>query len=449
MSELNRILDQVEKDKGIDKKILIEALELAMLTVAQKKLGTAREIEAQYNEEAGEIELFEFKTVVDTVENPQVEMTIKEAKEIDPDAQVNDSLGVKLDSAEFGRIAAQAAKQVIIQKVREAERDIVFNEYKDRKGEVVTGILRRVEHKDLIIDLGKTEAVLLEEEQVAKERYHTGDRIQAYISNVHKISRGPQIVLSRIHPGLLIKLFETEVPEIYEGVIKIKGAVREPGDRAKIAVYSEDSDVDPVGACVGLKGSRVQNVVQELRGEKIDIVEWDPDPAKFVCNAIAPAEVQKVIIDKEEKLMQIIVGDDQLSLAIGKRGQNVRLAAQLTGWKIDLHSESQVKKKTEETKKILLKLQDMDTAQADLLLKQGFSDVLDIQALSDNDLSDMLGISVDRAKNILENLKKVVEEEKNKVTKEQEEKVTEVKNETESKESHSEPTSVENNDTKE
>jgi len=412
MSELNRILDQVEKDKGIDRKILIEALELAMLTVAQKKLGLEHEIEAQYNEEAGEIELFEFKTVVEKIENPEKELTVKEARKIDPEAEVNDSLGVKLDSTEFGRIAAQAAKQVIIQKVREAERDITYNEYKDRKGEVVTGILRRVEHKDLIIDLGKTEGVLLEEEQVAKERYHIGDRIQAFISNVHHKTRGPQIVLSRIHPGLLIKLFEVEVPEIYEGVIKVKGAVREPGDRAKIAVYSEDSDVDPVGACVGMKGSRVQNVVQELRGEKIDIVEWDPDPAKFVCNAIAPAEVQKVIIDKESKLMQIIVADDQLSLAIGKRGQNVRLAAQLTGWKIDLESESVLKKKTEETKKILMKLEDIDASFADLLIKQGFSDIEDIAVLSGADLADMLGMSEDKATTILEELRVLIEKEK-------------------------------------
>jgi N utilization substance protein A len=340
--DLNRVIDQVGKDKGIGKEILIEALENALLSAAKKEFGPQREIEARYNEQLGEVELFQFKTVVEQVANTYTEISVEDAHEIDPEAQVGDSLGIKMDSASFGRIAAQTAKQVIIQKVRDAERDIIYNEFQERQGELVNGIVQRFERGNIIVDLGRTEAVLLPRDQVPREAYRQGDRIRAYVMDIKKTPKGPQILLSRTHPGLLIKLFELEVPEIGEGIVKIEAAAREPGGRAKIAVSSRDPDVDPVGACVGMKGSRVQAVVQELRGEKIDIVPFSEDAVRFVVHALAPAEVNDVNVDEESKTMEVLVADDQLSLAIGKRGQNVRLAAKLTGWKLDIKSESRM-----------------------------------------------------------------------------------------------------------
>jgi N utilization substance protein A len=337
---LNHIIDQVVKDKGIDRQVLVEALESAVLTAANKKFRNTRDLEAHYNDEIGEVEVFEFVTVVDEVSDSYKEIDIAEAREIDPEAEVGDSLGMMLEAGNFSRIAAQTAKQVIIQKVREAEREGIFDEFKDRVGEVVNGIVRRYERGDLIVDLGRAEALLPNREQVPRENYRQSDRVRAYISDVKMSVKGPQIILSRTHPGLLISLFTAEVPEIAEGLVEIKGAAREPGSRAKIAVVSHDVDVDPVGACVGMRGSRVQNVVTELRGERIDIVPWHLDPARFVCAALAPAEISRVYIDEDEEAMEIIVADDQLSLAIGKKGQNVRLAAKLTGWKIDIKSES-------------------------------------------------------------------------------------------------------------
>ncbi len=340
--DLNRVIEQVGKDKGIGKEILIEALENALLSAARKEFGPQREIEARYNEQLGEVELFQFKTVVEQVQNTYTEISLEDAREIDPEAQIGDSLGIKMDSASFGRIAAQTAKQVIIQKVRDAERDIIYNEFQERQGELVNGIVQRFERGNIIVDLGRTEAVLLPRDQVPREAYRQGDRIRAYVMDIKKTPKGPQILLSRTHPGLLIKLFELEVPEISEGIVKIEAAAREPGGRAKIAVSSRDPDVDPVGACVGMKGSRVQAVVQELRGEKIDIVPYSEDPVRFVVNALAPAEVSDVRVDEENRTMEILVADDQLSLAIGRRGQNVRLAAKLTGWKLDIKSESRL-----------------------------------------------------------------------------------------------------------
>lgn len=340
---LTHILDQVGKDKGIDKSILIEALETAMLKAAEKRFGQNKLIEAHYQEEAGEIELFLFKTVVEEVTNTDLEISIDDAKELDPEVALGDSLGVKLDSKEFGRIDAQTAKQIIIQKVREAERNIIFNEYTSKKGEIITGIVQRFEKGDIIIDLGRAEAVLPKKEQVRREGYRQGERIRGIVLDVRSDAKGPQIIMSRTHPGFIMKLFQMEVPEIYEGIVEIKGAAREPGDRAKIAVLSNNSDVDPVGACVGVKGSRVQAVVQELKGEKIDIVHWSDDSAVFVKNTLSPAQISRVITDEAEHAMEVIVPDDQLSLAIGKKGQNVRLAAKLTGWKIDIRTETEVK----------------------------------------------------------------------------------------------------------
>lgn len=337
---LNHIIDQVVKDKGIDRAVLVEALEAAVLSAANKKYRNTRDLEAHYNDEAGEVEVFEFVTVVDEVENSYQEIDLSEAREIDQEVEIGDSLGMKMDASSFSRIAAQTAKQVIIQKVREAEREGVFNEFKDRVGELVNGIVRRYERGDLIVDLGRTEALLPHREQVPRENYRQGDRVRAYISDVRMATKGPQIILSRTHPGLLIELFRMEVPEVAEGIVEIKNVSREPGSRAKIAVFSNDPDVDPIGACVGMRGARVQNVVSELRGEKIDIINWTPDIARFACSALSPAEVTRVYVDNDLESLEIIVPDDQLSLAIGKKGQNVRLAAKLTGWKIDIISET-------------------------------------------------------------------------------------------------------------
>lgn len=337
---LKHTIDQIVKEKGIDKRIILDALEQAVLSAANKKYRNTRELEAHFNEEIGEVELFEFVTVVAEVMDSYKEIDLEEAKEVDPDVEIGDSLGMKIDASDFTRIAAQTAKQVIIQKVREAERETIFEEFKDRKGELVNGIVRRFERGEIVVDLGRVEAVLPHGEQAPREVYRQGDRIKALITDIRLTPKGPQILLSRTNPSLLAKLFEAEVPEIAEGIVEIKGVVRDPGSRSKIAVYSYDSNVDPVGACVGMRGSRVQNVVSELRGEKIDIIPWSEDIARFACNALAPAVVSKVFIDEDSRSMEIIVADDQLSLAIGKRGQNVRLAARLTGWKTDIKSES-------------------------------------------------------------------------------------------------------------
>jgi len=340
LGNLNHIIDQVVKDKGIARAVLVEALESAVLSAANKKYRNTRDLEAHFNDEIGEVELFEFVTVVEEVNDSYKEIDLAEAREIDPEVENGDSLGMKMEAGNFSRIAAQTAKQVIIQKVREAEREKIYNEYKDRVGELVNGIVRRYERGDLIVDLGLSEGLLPHREQVPRENYRQGDRARVYISEVKMSTKGPQIILSRSHPGLVAALFHFEVPEIAEGIVEIKAVAREAGSRTKIAVASYDSDVDPVGACVGMRGSRVQNVVSELRGEKIDIIPWTPDVARFVCSALAPADVTRIYVDNEDQSLEVIVPDDQLSLAIGKKGQNVRLAAKLTGWKIDIKSET-------------------------------------------------------------------------------------------------------------
>jgi len=339
---LKHAIDQLVKEKGIDRQVVLEAMEQAVLTAANKKYRNTRDLEAHYNPESGEVELFEFVTVVEEVNDSYKEICLEEAHEIDPEAEFGDSLGEKLDASGFSRIAAQTAKQVIIQKVREAERETIYNEYSDRVWEIITGMVRRFEKGELLIDLGRAEAVLPAKEQMPREVYRPGDRIRAIITGISMTTKGPQIMLSRTHPSMLAKLFEAEVPEIAEGIVEINAIVRDPGSRTKIAVSSNDRDVDPVGACVGMRGSRVQNVVSELRGEKIDIVPWSEDIARFACNALSPAQVSKVFVDEEKRVLEIIVPDDQLSLAIGKRGQNVSLAARLTGCRIDIKSESKV-----------------------------------------------------------------------------------------------------------
>ncbi|MBI5182820.1 MAG: transcription termination/antitermination protein NusA [Nitrospinae bacterium] len=347
--ELIRIIDQIGREKGIDKGVLIKAIKEAVISGVKKRFSSLkRPIEIHFDEETSEIGLFTCKKVVESLQDDEEEILLNEALKIDPHAEIDNVIKVSYGIEDFGRIAAQIAKQVIIQRVREAERESVYNDYKDRQGEIVNGSALRVERGDIIVDLGKTEGILPRREQVFRESFKRGDRIRAYVIEVKRESRYPQVVLSRTHPGLLSKLFEMEVPEIYEGIVEIKGTVREPGGRSKIAVYSKVKDVDPIGACVGMKGVRVQSIVMELRGEKIDIIEWSEDPKVFVTNALSPASISNISQDDEKKHMEIIVPDDQLSLAIGKKGQNVRLAAKLTHWKIDIKGESEFKKGLEE-----------------------------------------------------------------------------------------------------
>lgn len=373
-TDLAKVIDQVGKDKGIDKDVVIEAVKQALLVAARKKYGTYREIEAQYNEETGAVELYEFKEVVEAEKfvDEEVEITFEDALKLDPGAQLGDSIGIKLESSELGRIAAQTAKQIILQKVRDAEREIIFSEFEQRKGEVASGIARRVEKGAIVVDMGRSEAHIPPREQIPGESFKPGDRIQGYLSEVRQTTRGPQIIMSRADERYLVKLFEMEVPEIYDGVVEIMSAAREPGQRAKIAVTTKDPSVDPVGACVGMKGSRVQNIVQELRGEKIDIVLWNEDVTRFVVNALAPAEISKVFLDEENKEMEVVVPDSQLSLAIGKRGQNVRLAAKLTGWKLDIISSSAAQTRTAESIFNLMLIPGMNETMAQNILQSGF-----------------------------------------------------------------------------
>ena len=339
--ELNRLIEQMCKDRGIEKSVVVEALEAAMLTAARKNLGPRVDIEAQYNDEAGAIEVFQFKTVEERVTDPDMQISRDQARgEYDDEAEIGDSLGMKLDTNTFGRVAIQTAKQIIIQRVKDAERDNIYEEYKDRKGELVNGFVQRFEGGNIIVNIGHSEGVIPVTEQISREIYKRGERVRCYLLEVKKVSKGPQIILSRTHPAFIKALFEVEVPEISEGLIDVVSVSREPGKRSKIAVRSKDKDIDPVGACVGMRGSRVQSVVQELRGEKIDIVPYSDDQANYVCNALSPAKVNRVFVDEDNHAMQVIVPDDQLSLAIGKNGQNVRLAVKLTGWKIDVKSET-------------------------------------------------------------------------------------------------------------
>jgi transcription termination/antitermination protein NusA len=390
-SDLAKVIDQVGKDKGIDKEVIIDAVKQAMLVAARKKYGTYREIEAQYNEETGEVELYEFKEVVEREKfiDEEVEIPLDEALKLDPGAQLDDSIGIKLASGDLGRIAAQTAKQIILQKVRDAEREIIFSEFEQRKGEIASGIARRVEKGAIVVDLGRTEAHIPPREQIPGEMYKPGDRIQGYLSEVRQTTRGPQIIMSRADERYLVKLFEMEVPEIYDGIVEIMSAAREPGQRAKIAVRSKDNSVDPVGACVGMKGSRVQNIVQELKGEKIDIVMWDEDVTRFACNALAPAEISKVFLDEENKEMEIVVPDTQLSLAIGKKGQNVRLAAKLTTWKLDIISLSSASARTAESIFNLMLIPGMNETMAQNIFQSGFGS---FQSLSTAKVEDVMTI---------------------------------------------------------
>ena len=402
ITDLLRTIEQVSRDKGIDAKILIEALEEAVRSAVKKKFGLEYELEVTFNREMGEIEVFEFKDVVDTVTDERLQVSLEDARKLDPESEIGDSLGMKMDTDALGRIAAQSAKQVIMQRLREAERDAVYEDFRDRKGEIINGIVQRFDKGAIIANLGKTEAELPLKEQIPKESYTQGDRVRAYIYDVRQFSRGPQVILSRTHPNFLSALFESEVPEISEGIVTIMQVAREPGGRAKIAVASKDRDVDPVGACVGMKGSRVQAVVQELRGEKIDIVPWDPDPAKFVCNALAPAEILRVIVDEENRAMEVVVPDDQLSLAIGKKGQNVRLASRVANWKLDVNGESEYNKELREGYKSLHMLPGVGDKLATALYEMGYRSAEDISKAEPADLEIIKGISDKKARDLIQ-----------------------------------------------
>ena len=408
--ELSRVIEQVSKEKGIDRTIVVGAVEAAILSAARKVVPPTTQLEAKYNPEIGEVELFKILTVVEQVNDPETEISLEDARNnLDPEAQLGDELLEKLDQR-YGRIAAQAAKQNLIQRLRDAERDIIYNEFKDRKGDIThSGIVQRFEKKNIIVNLGRTDAILPEKEQIPRERYRQGDRIRAFILDVEMSSKGPQIVLSRTHPGFLMKLFEQEVPEVYEGIVEIKGAAREPGGRAKIAVVSHDPDVDPVGACVGMKGTRVQAVVQELRGEKIDIVHWTPDPAEFVCRALAPAKVTKIVMDEDERSMEVIVPDDQLSLAIGRKGQNVRLASRLTGFKLDVRSESEAEDEARKSRASLTAVPGIGDVTAELLYQNGFRSAEEVAQADEQTLADVEGLGPEKAGTILKAVRVYVE----------------------------------------
>jgi N utilization substance protein A len=419
------VIDLVSREKGIPREVFIEALEEAILKAARKVFGEERELEAAFNLESGQVELFQYMKVVDDVADEMTELSVEDAVRVDPEAQPGDELGFQIfylegdrDKAReedmkfgdilkietyrraFGRIAAQTAKHVVLQKVQEAERTLVFNEYKDRKGELVTGVARRFEKGNVIVDLGKAEAILPFKEQCPRESYRAGDRVQAYVKDVTRDPKGHQIILSRTDPRFVVKLFEKEVPEIYEGIVRITAVAREPGERTKLAVTSTDSDVDPVGACVGMKGSRVQAVVQELRGEKIDIIPFSIDQARYVCAAIAPASVQRVLIDENNHQIELIVGDDQLSLAIGRRGQNVKLASKLLGWNIEIHGESRITEVKARLKEDLLKLPALDESTIEYLFKLGYHSPENLLNADESEIAAIPGISLDTSQGI-------------------------------------------------
>ncbi|HYD18185.1 MAG TPA: transcription termination factor NusA [Patescibacteria group bacterium] len=406
MQEMLQVADAVAREKSIDREIVIQAMEEAIQKAGRSKYGYDHDIRATIDRKTGEIELFRYREVVEAFnpEMPEAEarqILLKPAKKIKSDAAVGEFLVDKLPPLDFGRIAAQTAKQVIFQKVRDAERDRMFEEYKDRAGEIVSGVVKRVEYGNITVDLGRGEGYLRRQDALPREHFKNGDRIRAYIYDVRREQRGPQIFLSRVHPDFLAKLFRQEVPEIYDGVIEIKAVARDPGSRAKIAVISRDSSIDPVGACVGMRGSRVQAVVGELQGEKIDIIPWTNDVATFVVNALAPAEVTKVVLDQDTHRLDVVVPDEQLSLAIGRRGQNVRLATQLSGWNIDIMTEAEETERRQNEFKtrsaLFIEGLDVDEVIAHLLVVEGFTSIQDIVDTSVDEMARIQGFDADVA----------------------------------------------------
>jgi len=411
--ELLQVADTVARDKGIDRDEVLEAMEQAIQKAGRSKYGQEYDIRAEIDRRNGEIRLLRFREVAEVIENEATQIPYVEAQRLNPEAEIGDFITDPLPPIDFGRIAAQTAKQVIVQKVRDAERQRQFLEFKDRVGEIVNGLVKRVEFGNVVVDLGRAEAMLRRDELLPRESFRQGERVRAYVYDVRQELRGPQIFLSRTHPQFMAKLFAQEVPEIYDGIIEIKAVARDPGSRAKIAVISRDSGIDPVGACVGMRGSRVQAVVGELQGEKIDIVPWSPDPATFVVNALAPAEVAKVVMDEEQRRIEVVVPDDQLSLAIGRRGQNVRLASQLTGWDIDILTEAEEsERRTEEFRnrsQMFIDALDIDDVIAHLLVTEGFTSLEEVAYVPVEDLADIEGFDAEVAAELQERARSSLE----------------------------------------
>jgi N utilization substance protein A len=402
--ELLQIADAVAREKSIDRQIVLESMEDAMQKAARSRYGQETEVRAEINPKTGEVRFSRLLLVVEEIENDATQILPADARKKNPAAQVGDWIAETLPPFDFGRIAAQSAKQVIVQKVREAERDRQYEEYKDRIGDIVNGVVKRVEYGNVIIDLGRGEATIRRDEAIPRELFRPGDRARAYVFDVRREQRGPQIFLSRTHPQFMAKLFRQEVPEIYDGVIEVRSVARDPGSRAKIAVTSRDSSIDPVGACVGMRGSRVQAVVNELQGEKIDIIPWSPDSATFIVNALQPAEVVKVVLDEDSNRIEVVVPDDQLSLAIGRRGQNVRLASQLTGWDIDILTEAEEserrQKEFNERTQIFMGALDVDEVVGQLLASEGFRSVEELAYVEADELASIDGFDEDTATEI-------------------------------------------------
>ncbi len=411
--ELLQIADAVAREKSIDREIVISAMADAIQKAARSRYGQETNIRADINSKTGEIKLQRLLEVVDTVDDYATQISLEDARKRKPDAEIGDFLSDPLPPMEFGRIAAQSAKQVIVQKVREAERDHQYEEYKDKVGEIVSGTVKRVEYGNVIVDLGRGEAIVRRDELIPRESFRYGDRIRAYVYDVRREQRGPQIFLSRTHPQFMAKLFTMEVPEIYDGIIEIKSVARDPGSRAKIAVVSRDGSIDPVGACVGMRGSRVQAVVNELQGEKIDIIPWSPDAATFIVNALQPAEVAKVVLDEDAERIEVVVPDDQLSLAIGRRGQNVRLASQLTGWDIDILTEQEEsenrQKEFAKRSKLFMEALDVDEMVAQVLASEGFASIEEIAYVDPDEISSIEGFDEETASEIQQRAKDYID----------------------------------------
>ena len=411
--ELLQIADAVAREKQIDRELVISAMEDAIQKAARARYGADSEIRAEIDPKTGETRLARLLRVVEEVEDDSTEISLEEARARNPEAEVDDYIAEPLPPLDFGRVAAQSAKQVIVQKVRQAERERQFEEYKDRIGEIVNGVIKRVEYGNVIVDLGRAEAIIRRDETLPREQFKYGDRVRAYIYDVRPETRGPQIFLSRTRPEFMAKLFMQEVPEIYDSIVEIKSVARDPGSRAKIAVLSHDSSIDPVGACVGMRGSRVQAVVNELQGEKIDIIQWSPDAATFIVNALAPAEVVKVVLDEEAERIEVVVPDDQLSLAIGRRGQNVRLASQLTGWDIDIMTEAEEaerrQKEFAERTQTFMDALDVDEVIAQLLASEGFATIEEIAYVELDEISGIEGFDEDTAQEIQDRAREYLE----------------------------------------
>jgi N utilization substance protein A len=418
--EIIQVADAVAREKGIEREEVIDAMEQAIQKAARSRYGHEHDVRAIIDRKTGDIRLARYTEVVETVENESTQITLPEAQKKDPEKKLGDFFVEPLPPVDFGRIAAQTAKQVIVQKVRDAERQRQFDEYKNRQGEIVNGLVKRTDYSGVTVDLGRAEAILRKDDQIPREPFKLGDRVRAYIYDVRREPRGPQIFLSRTHPQFMAKLFAQEVPEIYDKIIEIKSVARDPGSRAKIAVLSNDSGIDPVGACVGMRGSRVQAVVGELQGEKIDIIQWSPDPATFIVNALAPAEVAKVVLDEDKRSIEVVVPEDQLSLAIGRRGQNVRLASQLTGWDIDILTEDEESERRQEEfrtrSQLFIDALDVDDVLAHLLVTEGFTSVEDVAFVPMEDLLSIEGFDEEIANELRARAQNFLSEQEKKMT---------------------------------